>query len=110
MLKSNWPALVEGIDVILSGHADAGTPEPVVHPETGTLIMQTYGQATHLGYLQVTVDDSGTVTAYDGKLVPVESNKLEPDPRILAKLKQYRGLYPDLFSKVGVIDKPLIRR
>ena len=40
---------VEGIDVLLAGHADAGTPAPVVHEKTGTLIMQTYGQATHLG-------------------------------------------------------------
>ena len=43
---------VEGIDVLFAGHADAGTPEPVVNQKTGTLIMQTYGQATHLGYLQ----------------------------------------------------------
>jgi len=31
---------VPGIDILLGGHADAGTEEPVVHPETGTLIMQ----------------------------------------------------------------------
>ncbi len=102
---------VDGIDVLFAGHADAGTPEPVVHPDTGTLIMQTYGQATHLGYLRLGIDpDSREITSYDGTLMPVESNTLRPDPRILAKLSQYRGLYPDLFAKVGEVDKPLIRR
>jgi len=102
---------VEGIDVLFAGHADAGTPEPVVHPETGTLIMQTYGQATHLGYLQLTLDeDTGSITAYDGKLIPVESAKLEPDARILAKLKHYRELHADIMVKVGATAAPLIRR
>ena len=48
--------VVDGIDVLLAGHADAGTEQPVIHPQTGTLIMQTYGQGFHLGFLQVQVD------------------------------------------------------
>ena len=47
---------VTGVDVLFAGHADAGTPEPVIHPDTGTIIMQTYGRATHLGYLQLELD------------------------------------------------------
>ena len=47
---------MKGIDVLFGGHADAGTEEPVVHPQTGTLIMQTYGQGFHLGYLKLTLD------------------------------------------------------
>ena len=74
---------VEGIDVLFAAHADAGTPEPVVHPDTGTLIMQTYGQATYLGYLQLTLDpETRAITDYDGRLIPVESSKLEPDPEV----------------------------
>jgi 5'-nucleotidase/UDP-sugar diphosphatase len=102
---------VEGIDVLLAGHADAGTPAAVVSPKNGTLIMQTYGQATHLGYLQLTIDgESGELKAHDGKLIPVESNKLEPDQRIVAKLTQYRDAHSNIFSKVGTINAPLIRR
>lgn len=101
---------VDGVDVLLAGHADAGTPEPVVHPETGTLIMQTYGQATHLGYLQLTIDDSGDIKAYDGRLIPVESTKIEPDPRILAKLKRYRDAHAEIMTVVGRTEAPLIRR
>ena len=102
---------VEGIDVLFAGHADAGTPEPVVHPQTGTLIMQTYGQATHLGYLQLTLDTvTGKIKRHDGKLIAVESSKLEPDPRILAKLKQYRDAHPEIMAKVGTTEAPMIRR
>lgn len=102
---------VDGIDVLFAGHADAGTPEPIVHPVTGTLIMQTYGQATHLGYLQLTLDgQSGAIKHYDGRLIPVESDKLQPDARILAKLTRYRGDYPELMARVGRTEAPLIRR
>ncbi|MEM7433399.1 MAG: bifunctional UDP-sugar hydrolase/5'-nucleotidase [Pseudomonadota bacterium] len=105
----NLAGAVEGIDVLFSAHADAGTPEAVVHPETGTLIMQTYGQATHLGYLQLTLRD-GEVVAHDSRLIPVESNKLEPDLGVVAKLTEYRSQHPDLFAQVGAVDGPLIRR
>ncbi len=102
---------VEGIDVLLAGHADAGTPEPVVHPRTGTLIMQTYGQATHLGYLQLRLDGrTGTIEEHDGKLIPVEASELEPDPRIRAKLKRYREMHPELFDPIGRTEAPLVRR
>ena len=37
---------VKGVDVLIGGHADAGQETPIVHPETGTLICQTYGQGT----------------------------------------------------------------
>ena len=102
---------VEGIDVLFAGHADAGTPVAVVHPKTGTLIMQTYGQATHLGYLQLTLDsETGSITGYDGRLIPVESSILEPDPRILAKLKYYREAHADIMVRVGSTEAPLFRR
>jgi len=88
---------VEGIDVLFAGHADAGTPEPVIHPETGTIIMQTYGQATHLGYLQLTLDaDSNAIVEHDGKLIPVDPALYEPDPDIIAKLTEYRDAHPEL--------------
>jgi len=102
---------VQGIDVLLAGHADAGTPAPVIHPETGTLIMQTYGQATHLGYLQLTLDgETGDVKGHHGKLIPVESTKLIPDPAITAKLEHYRAANDEVMVKVGVSAAPMIRR
>lgn len=102
---------VTGVDVLLAGHADAGTPEPVVHPETGTLIMQTYGQGTHLGFLQLTLDrDTGAIVEVNGKLLPVLSNELEPDLRVAEKLAAYRQQHSNIMQVVGKSEAPLIRR
>ena len=102
---------VDGIDVLFAGHADAGTPEPVVHPTTGTLIMQTYGQATHLGYLQLVLDETtGEITSYDGKLIPVDAARLAPDPIIFAKLEKYRAAYPEILEKAGRTEARMNRR
>ncbi len=102
---------VEGIDVLFAGHADAGTPEPVVHETTGTLIMQTYGQATHLGYLQLTLDaENEKISSFDGKLIPVDSKRLAPDPLIEAKLDQYRRSFPELSERVGRTRARMNRR
>ncbi len=102
---------VEGIDVMFSGHADAGTWEPVVNPKTGTLIMQTFGQATYLGYLQLTLDTkTRKITSYDGKLLPVDSDALGPDPRIEKKNNDYRNAYPEITEIVGRTESRLNRR
>lgn len=102
---------VEGIDVLFGGHADAGTWEPVVNPDTGTLIMQTFGQATYLGYLQLTLDaETREIKAYDGKLIPVNSDRLEPDPAIEAKNVAYRAEYPEITEVVGRSEARLNRR
>jgi 2',3'-cyclic-nucleotide 2'-phosphodiesterase (5'-nucleotidase family) len=102
---------VEGIDVLFAGHADAGTPEPVVHPDTGTLIMQTYGQATHLGYLQLALDgETGNITRYDGKLIPVDPSRWGPDQEIAGKLAEYRSMYPEIMATVGKTGARMNRR
>ena len=102
---------VEGIDVLFGGHADAGTPEPVIHPDTGTRIMQTYGQGTHLGFLQLVIDkDTKEIKSHDGKLIPVASSTLTPDPAVAAKIKQYRDAYPALFEVIGETEAVLFRR
>ena len=100
----------EGIDVILSGHADAGTEEPVVHPKTGTLIMQTYGQGFHLGYLQLDVDlASDQVLRHQGRLIPVDSDRLTPHPDIMKKLSHYRARHDEIYEVVGHAAAPLRR-
>ena len=102
---------VSGVDVLFAGHADAGTPEPIVHEETGTIIMQTYGQATHLGYLQLTLNrDSRQIEAHDGRLIPVDPALYAPDPEILDKLSAYRGAYPEIQAVVGKTAARMNRR
>ena len=102
---------VEGIDVLFGGHADAGTPEPVVNEKTGTLIMQTYGQATYLGFLQLTLDsNSRKIKSYDGRLVPVDADNLVPDPVIERKNARYRAAFPEITEVVGHTEERLNRK
>ena len=102
---------VQGADVLFAGHADAGTPSAIVHPKTGTLIMQTYGQATHLGYLQLMLnEESGEIVSHDSKLIPVDPSKWGPDQRVTMKLEQYRSQYPELFKVVGETESIFARR
>ena len=107
----NLAGAVTGVDVLFAGHADAGTPEPVVHPDTGTIIMQTYGQATHLGYLQLTLDPvTREIARHDGRLIPVDPSRHEPDPSILAKLAEYRDAYPEIREIIGRTAARMNRR
>ena len=102
---------VEGIDVLFGGHADAGTWEPVVNPETGTVIMQTFGQATYLGFLQLTLDsETRKIKGYDGRLLPVDSDRLIPDPIIADKMATYRAAFPEITEVVGRTEERLNRR
>ncbi len=102
---------VEGIDVMFTGHADAGTWEPVVNEQTGTIIMQTFGQATYLGYLQLTLDgESRKIKSYQGRLIPVDSDKLTPDPLIVEKYTKYRSAFPELTEIVGRLETRLNRK
>ncbi len=92
---------VRGVDVMFAGHADAGTPKPVIHPDTGTIIMQTYGQATHLGFLELTLDAAGAIKRHDGKLIPVDAVKYAPDPLVRARIASARAKFPELFEVIG---------
>lgn len=102
---------VPGIDVILAGHTDAGTREPIVHRETGTLIMQTYGQGQHLGFLQISLDaSSGERLAFEGKLIEVVSEEFAPHPRVAAKLATYQSRFPDIFDVLTTAEATIGRR
>jgi len=102
---------IEGVDVLIGGHADAGQEEPFIHPETGTLICQTYGQGTRLGLLKLTVDtETDKVLAHDGRLLVVDSDALDPHPTVAAKLAAYRAHFPEVDEVVGRTAERLTRR
>ncbi len=107
----NLAGAVTGVDVLFAGHADAGTPEPIVHEKTGTIIMQTYGQATHLGYLQLNLDaNTREIITHNGRLIPVDPAIYAPEPAITAKLTDYRNSYPEIQAVVGRTAARMNRR
>jgi len=102
---------VEGVDVLIGGHADAGQETPFIHPVTGTLICQTYGQGTRLGYLKLLVDpESGEVVGHDGRLLVVASDELEPHSTVADKLAAYRARFPEVDEIIGRTAERLTRR
>ncbi|MEM1260983.1 MAG: bifunctional UDP-sugar hydrolase/5'-nucleotidase [Pseudomonadota bacterium] len=100
---------VVGVDAILAGHTDAGTRDPLVHPKTGTVVMQTYGQAQHLGVLEFVVDETGAVFE-SGRLVVVNADELQPDAVVAARLADYRAQHANVYEVVGELDGALTRR
>ena len=102
---------LHGVDVIFGGHSDHGLWEPVQHPETGTWIGLTFGQGKYLGLMRLSVDtESGAVELKDGRLIPVESAKLEPHAEIVERISTARNSAPHLSEIVGQVDKMAFRR
>jgi 5'-nucleotidase/UDP-sugar diphosphatase len=100
---------VAGIDVFIGGHAHRGIEKPFVHPRTGTIIVQTYGYGTRLGYLKLKVED-GRVVAHEGELLKVLSDELPPDPPVAASLERFKRLAaPVIGTALGTNQRRLVR-
>ncbi|GIO14964.1 hypothetical protein J19TS2_45190 [Cohnella xylanilytica] len=81
---------VAGIDVIVGGHSHTQLDAPVVVDRGNgepTIIVQTGEYGNNLGQLDVTFNDVGVATAWDGKLLPV--SKYQDDAEAAAKLAEF---------------------
>lgn len=102
---------LKGVDVIFGGHSDHGLWEPVVHPDTGTVVGLTFGQGKYLGYTKFAVDtEKHSVKLLDGKLIPVESDKLERDTKTGELIDQARASFPELSEQIATINDTAFRR
>jgi 2',3'-cyclic-nucleotide 2'-phosphodiesterase (5'-nucleotidase family) len=100
---------VEGIGVFVGGHAHRGIERPFVHPKTGTLIVQTYGYGTRLGYLKLRLKGA-KVVSHEGSLLKVWSDRLAPDPIVGAKIRRYKQqAAPQIGNVVGRLKTRLVR-
>lgn len=100
---------LSGVDIILGGHSDHGLWEPVRHPDTDVIICQTFGQGKYLGYLKLLVKEDGNEIT-KGRLIPVESVKLEPDKKILSIIEDARDSAKHITKILGEIDKLAFRK
>lgn len=85
---------IPGIDVYIAAHSHHGLEEALVHPDTGTLITQTYGYGTRVGRVRLALD-GGRVVAREAVLVPVESDRVPAHPAVAARIAQYRARVAD---------------
>lgn len=90
---------VPGIDVYVAAHSHHGLEAPLVHPETGTLIVQTYGYGTRVGRLRLAIDPAQParkrVVGHAGELLLVESDRLPEHPGVAARVASYRARVAD---------------
>ena len=101
---------VPGIDVYIAAHSHRGLETPIVHPETGTLIVQTYGYGTRLGVLKLKVRDR-RVVEHRGELLEVWSDELPPHPEVAARVTRYREVVaPQIGPELGRASRRFIRK
>ena len=79
---------VKGIQVIVGGHTHTRIETPVKVNET--IIVQAWEHAKALGLLDLTIQD-GKVLAYEGELIPINPDRLKPDPLVLKIVDRYKN-------------------
>ncbi len=95
---------LKDVNLIIGGHSDNGLWEPVVHPDTGTVIVMTFGQGKYLGEVTFDIED-GKSKYLGGKLIPVVSNDLTLEPKTSQIISDTQKAFPELAAIVGKIDK-----
>lgn len=109
-----WPrdlelaAAVEGIDVIVGGHTHTVPeeyPTVVTADGTPTLVVQAGAEGKYLGRLDVTFDEEGVPTAWQGGLTAVDRNEnnqfvVPEEPQVAARLAEYNAALAELRSRV----------
>jgi len=100
-------SLINGIDVILSGHSHDRITRPIL--ENGCIIIQSGASSSFLGRLDLTVE-GGHITDFKHQLIPLFTDKYEDDPEVAQIVEEI--LYPyrqKLDLVVGKISTPLHR-
>ena len=101
---------IPGIDVYVAAHSHHGIEVPIVHPQTGTILVQSYGYGTRVGVLDLEVRD-GRVTRHRGELQKVWSDELPPHPAVAERLAYYRHkLKDEIGPDLGKATARFIRR
>lgn len=92
-------AEVEGIDLIVGGHTHTKLDKPV---QVGsTVIVQANEYTKFLGRVDLTFDQNGKVTSFDGGLIDVtKEGGLAEDPDVKAKLDEYQKAIDEMNSVV----------
>lgn len=101
---------VPGIDVYIAAHSHRGIETPLVHPETGTLLVQTYGYGTRLGVLRLKVRDR-KVVEHRGELLKVWSDELPAHPAVAGRVAHYRAVVaPQIGPELGRASRRFVRK
>jgi sulfur-oxidizing protein SoxB len=100
--------IVNGIDVILTGHTHDSIPRAI---EIGkTILLSSGSHGKYLGRVDLEVKD-GKVVGYSSGMIPVFSDAIEPDKEMAAKIAEVRAPYESECNRVlGRTEGLLYRR
>lgn len=102
------PTVVNGIDVILTGHTHDAVPKAI---EIGsTLVLSSGSHGKYLGRVDLDVQ-GGKVVDFNSYLIPVFADVIEPDKEMAAKIAEVRAPYEVETNRViGKTEGLLYRR
>lgn len=103
---------VEGIDVIVGGHTHTQLDRPVVvnreRDKAPTVVVQTGQYGEYLGSLDVTFDKSGKLTAWNGKLVPVNEQDEAEENYLVAEDAKAKKLLDELTAPLELLKNQVV--
>lgn len=101
-------SVVNGIDVIVTGHTHDAIPHAI---EIGnTLLLSSGSHGKYLGRIDLEVKD-GKVVGHSSNLIPVFSDVITPDAEMAAKIDEVRKPYESEINRViGSTENLLYRR
>ena len=101
-------SVVNGIDVIVTGHTHDAIPQAI---EIGnTLLLSSGSHGKYLGRIDLEVKD-GKVVDHSSNLIPVSSDVVQPDAEMAAKIDDVRKPYESELNRViGKTESLLYRR
>ena len=101
-------SVVNGIDVIVTGHTHDAIPQAI---EIGsTLLLSSGSHGKYLGRIDLEVKD-GKVVGHSSNLIPVFSDVIQPDAEMAAKIDEVRKPHEaELNRVIGKTESLLYRR
>ena len=101
-------AIVDGIDVILTGHTHDAIPQAI--RIKNTLILSSGSHGKYLGRIDLEIKN-GKVVDSSSSLIPIFSEVIEPDKQMSEKIKEVRSPFEAECNRViGKADTLLYRR
>lgn len=102
---------VNGIDVLITGHAHRGIEKPIKVKGTDTLLVSTYGLGTRVGYLNLEIEkESEKIVSYKGYLKRIFADDINADKAVGNRVKYWNNEIDSIVSEViGKSKVDLIR-
>ena len=101
---------IPGVSVYIAAHSHHGLEQPIVHPNTGAIVTQTYGYGTRLGRIRLAMKDR-KIVRHNVELLKVWSDKLPADAAVDARIAHYRKvLSPQIGDPFGRATARLTRK